>query len=115
MKRRKKSKKKISARHSLTAPEEALLNTLLRDFRDVEPAEIVGRIPDSHFAEILIERLPLTEGPPVSLLLAISERFKEKPVLKAIKRAVFKLKKMGIPVGEFYPEKRSPSPIQAPF
>ncbi|MBW2033191.1 MAG: hypothetical protein JRI94_06290 [Deltaproteobacteria bacterium] len=114
MKRRKKPKKKISARHSLTAPEETLLNTLLKDFRDVEPSEIVGRIPDSHFAEILIARLPLTEGPPVSLLLALSERFKEKPVLKALKRAAFKLKKMGIPVGEFYPEKESSGNILKP-
>ena len=114
MKRRKKSKKKILARHSLTAPEETLLNTLLKDFRDVEPSEIVGRIPDSHFAEILIERLPLAEGPSVSLLLALSERFKEKPVHKAIKRAAFKLKKVGIPVDEFYPEKESSGNILKP-
>jgi hypothetical protein len=114
MKRKKKSKKKISAPHSLTDHEGKLLNTLLSDFKDIEPSEIVRKIPDSRFAEILVERLPLSEGPSVSLLLALSERFEEKPVLKAIKRAAFKLRKRGIPVGEFYPERGSSGNILKP-
>jgi hypothetical protein len=114
MKRKKKSKKKILAPHSLTDQEEKLLNTLLSDLKDIEPPEIVSRIPDSHFAEIFVERLPLTEEPSVSLLLEMSWRFKEKSVVKAIKRAAYKLGKRGFPVGEFYPERESSGNILKP-
>jgi hypothetical protein len=114
MKRKKKSKKKTTAPHSLTDQEVKLLNTLLSDIKDIDPSEIVGRIPDSHFAEIFVERLPLSKGPSVFLLLEISARFKEKSVVKAIKRTAYKLRKRGIPVGELYPERGSSENILKP-
>lgn len=114
MKRKRKSKKKISSPHSLTDPEEKLLKSFLSDLKDIEPSQIVRRIPDSRFAEILVERLPLTKGPSVLLLQAISERFKERAVLKAIKRTAFKLERRGISVAEFYPERESSGNILKP-
>ncbi len=114
MKPKNKSKKKISTHRSLTDKEEKFLKALLSDFKDIEPAEIVSRIPDSHFAEILVERLPLSEGPSVPLLQEISQRFKEKSVVKAIKRMAFKLRKRGLPVDELYPEKQNSKNILKP-
>lgn len=114
MKRKKKSKKKISALHSLTDKEERLLNTLLSDFKDSEPSEIVRRIPDARFAEIFVDRLPSFEGPFVSLLQALNERFKEKPVVKAIKRAAFKLRKQGLLSGELSLGGETPGNILKP-
>jgi len=114
MKRKKKSKKRIQPSHVLTDQEERLLITLLSDFKDSDPAEIVGRIPNARLAEIFVERLPAFGAPSVSLLQALGERFTEKPVLKAIKRAAFKLKQRGLLSGELSLEKKSSKNILKP-
>jgi len=114
MKRKRKSKKKISAPLALTDQEEKVLNTLLSDLKDGEPSEIVCRIPDARFAEIFVERLPLSEQASVFLLQEMSRHFKEKAVVKAIKRKAFKMRAKGLPVGEFYPERESSGGILKP-
>lgn len=113
MKRKKKSKKK-TAHPSLLASEEVLVTSLLKDFRNTAPSKIVAGIPDSRLAQILIERLPLHYEPSVPLLSAINDGFKDKQVHKAVKRALFKLKKMGVPVEGFNSEKRTTSTILKP-
>ncbi len=113
MKRKKKSKKK-TAHPSLLASEEVLVTSLLKDFRNTAPSKIVTRIPDSRLAQILIERLPLHDEPSVPLLSAINDGFKDKQVHKAVKRALFKLKKMGVPVKDFNSEKSTTPTILKP-
>ena len=114
MKRKRKSKKKISALLALTDQEEKVLNTLLSDLKDGEPSEIVCRIPDARFAEIFVERLPLSEQASVFLLQEMSRSFKEKAVVRAIKRKAFKMRVKGLPVGEFYPEREGSGGILKP-
>jgi hypothetical protein len=107
---KKKSKKKRPARPSLLAPEEqAHITSLLQDFRNTDPAEIVAHVPDSRHAQFLIEILPLEHEDSIPLLVALKGVFNDKHVGKAVKRAVFKLKKRGIPTEAFYEEK-SPAP-----
>ncbi len=110
MKRKKKSKNKKKSHQSLLASEETLVTSLLKDFRNIKPSEIVAKVPDPRLAQILIEHLPLHDELSIPLLSAINDGFKDKQVHKAVKRALFKLKKMGTPVKDFNSEK-SATPI----
>ena len=80
----------------LSREQESIVESLLQEIDNTEPVEIVARVPDPLSAQVLIERLPLRDGSPIPLLLAMKEGFKDKGVEKEIKRALFKLKKKGI-------------------
>lgn len=107
MRRNKKPKKMKPDHPSLLKSEETLVTSLLEDFKNADPAEIVARIPHSHLAGIFLERLPLDNEFPVPLLLALDEAFKDKKVHKLVKRILFKLKQKGVPIDESFPQRAS--------
>ena len=109
--KKKQKKKKQVGKPLLTHDEEALVNSLLRDFQAADPAQFVAGIPSPRIAANFIERLPLHEAPPVPLLSELDQAFKEKEVRKALKRLVFKLKKKGHSVEGLYQEKGGSAPI----
>ena len=111
MRAKKKSKKGKTDRPSLLASEEAHVISLLQNFKTADPAETIDKIPDSRLAKVFIERLPLDDDFPVSLLLALDEGFNDKEVHKAIKRVLYRLKKKGISVEGSYSKKKSSGTI----
>ena len=112
MQRKKKSKKKKKSVHPpLLPPEESLITSLIQDSPNTDPAEIAARVPDSRLAQILIDRLPLDDGSPIPLLLALEDAFEDNQVKKAVRQLLFKLKKRGIPVEDFYVEQRQPPAV----
>jgi len=97
MQRHKQSKKKSVAHGpSLTPEQKGAVETILRDARDADPAVCVNHISDPVVAVALLEGLPLSEGFTVPLVRATAARFKEKPVQKAVKRIVFRMRQKGI-------------------
>ena len=111
MKRKKKSKKKKTALPSLPAAEETLIISLLKEIKNTDPYEITAKIPDSRLAQILVERLPLSDEQSIPLLSAINDCFNDKQVHKAVKLALFKLKRAGVQVKDIHSEKRGTSTI----
>jgi hypothetical protein len=109
--KKKRKKKKPVGKTPLAHDEEALVHSLLRDLQTTDPAQLVSRIPAPHIARNFIERLPLHEAPPISLLSALDQGFKDKEVRKAVKRLLFKLKKKGVLLEGLYPEKGAPPAI----
>ena len=107
MQRNKKPMKKKTDHPSLLKSEETLVTSLLEDFKNADPAEIVARIPHSHLAGIFLERLPLDNEFPVPLLIALDEAFNDKKVHKLVKRILFRLKQKGFPVDESFPQRAS--------
>ncbi len=105
MRPKKKAKKKKPAPPSLPAQEETLITSLLQDFEDSDPAQVVAKLPDSRLARVFVERLPLNEESTIHVLTAIQEAFQDKRVRKAIKRALFGLEKRGVAVEGFREEK----------
>jgi len=105
MRPKKKAKKKKPAPPSLPAREETLLTSLLQDFEDSDPAQVVAKLSDSRLARVFVERLPLNDESTIHLLIAIHEGFQDKQVRKAIKRALFRLEKRGFTVEGFREEK----------
>ena len=111
MRRNKKPKKKKTNHPSLMKSEETLVTSLLEDFKNVDPAEIVARIPHSHLAGIFLGRLPLDNELPVPLLLALDEAFKDKKLHKLVKRILFRLRQKGVPVDASFPQRASHNTI----
>jgi len=109
-----KSKKKKSSPPSLSAQEETLVTSLLQDFEDSDPAQVVEKLPDSRLARVFVERLPLNDESTIHLLAAIHEAFQDKQVRKAIKRVLFRLDKKGFAVGDFREEKDSTPAVFVP-
>ena len=107
MRRNKKPKKKKTDHPTLLKSEETLVTSLIKDFKKVDPAEIVASLPNSHTAGIFLERLPLDNEFPVPLLLALDESFKDKKTHKLIKRILFKLKQKGVPVDKVFSQRAS--------
>ncbi len=115
MRRKKKPQKKRTSPLPNFAPEEeALAASLLKGFKNAEPAELLTQIPNSRVAQAIIERMSRGDGPPIPLLLAIKDNFRDKQVQKTIKRALFRLKQRGISVGEFLEPEETPSHILKP-
>jgi hypothetical protein len=94
--RHKKSKKKVSPEPALTLDQKALLEQILHEARDADPAEWADRISDPVMAAVLVEGLPISEGFTVPLARALAARFEQKPVQKAVKRMVFRMRQKGI-------------------
>lgn len=104
MKRKKKPKKKSPPVAVLTPEEDAVVRFIIEGFRDIDATEIVSRVTNSRVALILAERLPLDDESSVPLLLALKDGFEDKQVRRAVKRALFKLRKRGVPVEGFFKE-----------
>jgi hypothetical protein len=107
--KKKPKKKKAAPPIFLSADEEALVTEILQTCGNSDPTQLVAGVTDSRIAQILIERLPLDETTPISLLVALRERFEHKEVQKAIKRSLFRLKNKGI-LTESLPNEKNRSP-----
>ena len=114
MRRKTKTRKKPIPTALLNQEQEALVTTLLKEIDSTDPAEILAKIPDLSCAQALIDRLPLNDESPIPLLLALRVGFKDKGVGKAIKRALFKLKRSGVSTEEFYTEEGDSSTVLKP-
>jgi hypothetical protein len=114
MRPKKKAKKKKPAPPSLPAQEETLLASLLQDFEDSDPAQVVAKLPDSRLARVFVERLPLNDESTIHMLAAIHEAFQNKQVRKAIKRVLFRLDKKGVAVEGFCEEKDTTTAVFIP-
>ena len=115
MRRKTKPKKKPTSPAPLNQEQEALITILLQEIGSIEPVDLVTKVPDSACAQALIDRLPLNDESPISLLLALRDAFKEKNVAKAIKRTLFKLKKKGVSTEAFDNEDSTSSTILKPL
>ena len=104
MRRKTKTRKKPTPPAPLNQEQEALISILLQKIWSIEPVELVARVPDSVCAQALINRLPLDDESPIPLLLALKARFEDKGVGKAIKSALFKLKRKGVSTEKFHTE-----------
>ena len=114
MRRKTKTKKKPIPPVLLNQEQEALITILLQEIGSTEPVELVAKVPDSACAQVLIDRLPLNDESPIPLLLALRAGFKDKGVVKAIKRALFKLKRRSVSTEEFYADEGDSSTILKP-
>ncbi len=104
MKKKKRAKRTgVGARVSLSPEHESLVSELIRDAGNRTPDEVVESVPDARCAQGLVERLPSDESM-IPLLSSLKERFPDKPVIRAIKRALFKLNKKGVSTEGFFPE-----------
>ncbi|MBU0988935.1 MAG: hypothetical protein KJ823_01995 [Proteobacteria bacterium] len=114
MKRKKKTKKKSTHPLYLSQEQETFITSLLQEVGNTDPVEMVAKVPDSRCAEALADGLPLKDESSIPLLLALKARFQERNVVKAIKRALFKLKKRGVSTEAFTAEGSAPSAILKP-
>ncbi len=97
MQRHKQSKKKsVTHGPTLTRDQKDLVERILREARDADPLACVNRIPDPVVAVALLEGLPVSEGFTLPLVRAVAARFEQKPVQKAVKRIVFRMRQKGI-------------------
>ena len=105
---RKKKKKK---KHAFELPEEKiqLINELIKAPQDLTREVISEKITDPKLASVFIDRIP-AEKDYISSALIIKELFgNEKPVIKSIKKLIFRLKQKGISPAELeYQEPESP-------
>jgi len=99
MSKPKKTKKGAGA-SVLTPEEQRSLDVLLGDLSQVDPSRLAEQAPGPHFAEALVERLPVTDPQTPGILLGLRSSFPEKSVHKAIKKAAFRLKQKGIVLPE---------------
>ena len=114
MRPKKKAKKQKTAPPSLTAQEETLITSLLQNFEDSDPAQVVAKLSDSRLARVFVERLPLNNEAAIHVLTAIHEGFQDKQLRKAIKRVLFRLEKKGVAVEGFREEKDSTPAVFMP-
>jgi hypothetical protein len=94
------SKNKKGNKHKPAVPlspeQEAHLSRILSDLGNLDPSQLVMRIPSPLLAEALAENLPLDEPKTPQLLWLIQDAFPQKSIQKAVKRSLFKLKQMGV-------------------
>ncbi|MBW1780083.1 MAG: hypothetical protein JRL30_05035 [Deltaproteobacteria bacterium] len=115
MKRKRKTRKELSPRTPLSQEHQALIALLLQEMAGTDPVDIAQKVPDARCAQALIDGLPLKDASAIPLLLALRAGFKEKAVTKAIKRAVFKLKRRGVPTAAFDAEDSASPSILKPL
>jgi len=115
MRRKTKTRKKPTPPVLLNQEQEALMTTLLQEIGSTDPAEVLARVPDSRCAQVLIDRLPLNDESHIPLLLALRAGFKDKGVVKAIKRALFKLNRRGVSTEQFHTEESDSSTVLKPI
>ena len=98
---KKPKKKKPSASLQLTPEEEALVHAQLTHFKAFTPIAIAEKIQKPVVAEALVESLPSDDPAVVAVLKSLYQKFEQKDVRKAIKKATFKLRQKGISVADF--------------
>src|SRR4030042_2976352 len=103
-----KKTKKAPGPSLLTPEEERSLDGLLADLSQVDLARLAEQAQGPHFAETLVERLPVPDPQTPRILLGLRSLFHEKSVHKAIKKAAFRLKQKGIVLPQ---EQESGTPV----
>ncbi len=101
MQRHKQSKKKPATHvQTLTPDQKERVEKVLSEAPHADPSEWADRIADPVVAALILEGLPISEGFSVPLVQAVAARFQHKPVQKAIRRMVFRMRQKGIdPLG----------------
>ena len=113
MKHKKKRKEKIKARGPSGKEQEKVASSLLNRMDSLNPEEVVGLLPDADTAAAFISLMPLKDGASLPVLAALKDAFKDKQVLKAIKRVLFKLDNKGISTDGFFEKEKAPSILRA--
>ncbi|MFC1884135.1 hypothetical protein ACFL2O_05135 [Thermodesulfobacteriota bacterium] len=98
MHRKTRKKKKSPIQKILSPSDESIVASLLKDFEEKDPFQLIAGISSPNIAEAIIERLPLSGDSAVVVLKSFQNEFSEKSVQKAVKRAFFKLETKGISV-----------------
>lgn len=106
-KKRKIKKKKTRPLPQLSAEEKNLLDYLLSNLKKINLNKIKDQIHSQDFARTLIERLPADDEASVKVLMAIRDTFDSKDIQKAIRKAIFRLKRNGIDIPDQEEEKES--------
>ena len=104
-KKRKIKKKKTQDLPQLSAEEEVLLDSLLSNLNDINLDNIIDYVHGPELARALIERLPADDEAAVQVLLAIKGTFEGKDIQKAVKKAIFRLKRNGVLIPDQTEEK----------
>ena len=91
-------KRKPPRVQALTPQEETALASLLHEFRHLPPQEIAVKISSPAVAEALVLRLPVDDPATIPLVQALRQAFSHKPVQKAIRKTIFKLRQKGLSV-----------------
>ncbi len=97
MSRKKKSKKKAQFSPSLTPEQENKIISLLATYKEADPKSIVEEISSPLLATAFLAKLPVEDNLS-QLLVAISKKFPQKEVRKALRKLLFKLKTKGFDV-----------------
>lgn len=105
-----KSKKKTGA-PALNPEEHKLLDVLVADLSQLDPALLAERIPGPHVAQALAEKLPADDPATPGILLGLRSLFHEKPVQKAIRKAAFRLRQKGLVLPE---QEETSAPVLKP-
>jgi len=104
----KRKRKKTRSLLPVTAEEEGLLKSLLENLNDININNIKEHIHSPEFARIAVERIPGDHEQEIKLLFAIRDSFGQKEVQKAVKKALFRLKRKGVSIPEPANQKRAP-------
>ena len=104
-KKKKPKKKKPDPSSLLSQEQQTQLSSLLKNFKNLNSANVNEQIPGPELAQAFIERLPTQDSEAFPALLAVREAFPEKKVQKAIKKTIFKFKQKGISHPDLEPEK----------
>ena len=113
-KKRKSKKKKRQILQPLSSVEEGPLNSLFENLNDVNLSNINKYIPSPEVARIVVENLPSNNPHTINLLFIIREAFEQKDVQKAIKKALFSLKRKGVSIPDREDHKESSLIIKKP-
>lgn len=113
-KRKPKQKTKVPRPWVPSQEEKALLDSLAAGFQDRDPAEIAREIPNARVAQELVGRLPVEDPSSLPLIESILASFDDKHVVKAAKKALFRLKKRGISVADLFFDKAPGSILKPP-
>jgi hypothetical protein len=113
---KKKKPGKQSSPISLSQEEQLSLSMLLRHLGTTAPEALVDRILSPALAEGLVEKLPLHNPGTPDLVAAIGKAFPQKSVQKAVRKKLFKLGQVGIPVAvqETTKEPAVSTPVEEP-
>jgi hypothetical protein len=106
-KKKKQKKRPTTPAIQLNSEEERQLASILKTFPDLDPTETSERITSPGLAQAVVEKLPTDRLESVQILSTLRERFEQKNVQKAIKKAIFKLGQKGISVPEVESDKDS--------
>lgn len=102
--KKKAKRKKKQDLAPISKEEQDRLDSVLTNLSEVDLHHIREQIDSPALAARLLERLPADAPESVNLILAVRDAFEQKEVQKAVKKAIFKLRRQGIS----FPEPEEP-------